>query len=62
MLSTRMACPDQPLRRRFVTLVGRPHVLPYDAATPVVVYAPNDVELRWRIWRPEQRLQQARPF
>ncbi|MFM8524976.1 MAG: ecotin family protein [Cyanobacteriota bacterium] len=62
MLSTRMACPDQTLRRRFVTLAGRPYVVPYDASRPLVVYAPQDVEVRWRIWRPERRLQPARPF
>lgn len=62
MISTRMACPEPSLRRRFVTLAGRPYVVPYDASRPLVVYAPQDVELRWRIWRPERRLQPARPF
>jgi len=62
MMSTRMACPDQSLRRRFITLANRPFVVPYDASRPVVVYTPRDVELRWRIWRPERRLQPARPF
>lgn len=62
MVSTRMACPDQPLRRRFISLAGRPYVVPYDPLRSVVVYAPKDVILRWRIWRPERHLQPARPF
>lgn len=62
MISTRMACPGQPLRRRFVSLVGRPHVVAYDASRPLVVYAPKEVLLRWRIWRPDRVLQPARPF
>lgn len=62
MISTRMACPDQAMQRRFISLQGRPHVLPYDASRPVVVYAPRDALVRWRIWRPERFLQLARPF
>jgi ecotin len=62
MSSTRMACPDPSRRRRFVTLSGRPYVVPYDADRPLVVYAPKDAVLRWRIWRPDRSLQLARPF
>lgn len=62
MRSTRMACPDPSRRRRFVTLSGRPYVVPYDADRPLVVYAPKDAVLRWRIWRPDRSLQPARPF
>ena len=62
MVSTRMACPDPTLRERFVTLARRPFLVPYNASQPLVVYTPRDGELRWRIWRPERRLQQARPF
>jgi ecotin len=62
MISTRMACPDRRRQRRFVALQGRPHVLPYDASRPLVVYAPRDALVRWRIWRPERSLQPARPF
>lgn len=62
MISTRMACPDQLLQRRFVSLQGRPHVVPYDASRPLVIYAPRDAVVRWRIWRPERSLQLARPF
>lgn len=62
MISTRMACPSQLPQRRFVSLQGRPHVVPYDASRPLVIYAPKEALVRWRIWRPERVLQPARSF
>lgn len=61
--STRMACPPgEPKRRVFVTMGTKPFVVPYNASLPIVVYAPQDLEVRWRLWkasreqRPAQRL------
>ena len=61
--STRMACPPgQPKRRVFVPMGAKPFVVPYNASLPIVVYAPQDLEVRWRLWkaareqRPAQRL------
>ena len=54
-----------PLSGRFdwITLSPKRHRPPRpDPLRPVVVYAPKDVILRWRIWRPERHLQPARPF
>lgn len=63
MASTRMACPPgEPKRRAFVPMGGKPFVLPYNVSQPIVVYAPQDLEVRWRLWkaareqRPAQRL------
>jgi ecotin len=63
MASTRMACPPgAPRRRAFVPMGGKPFVVPYNASLPIVVYAPRDLEVRWRLWkaerdqRPAQRL------
>jgi ecotin len=54
MLSTRMACPpDQPKRQKFVTLGGDPFLVPFNPRLPIVVYAPQDLEVRWRLWRAE---------
>jgi ecotin len=56
LASTRMACPpEQPRRRAFVPMAGKPFVLPYDSTRPIVLYAPKDLELRWRLWRAERR-------
>lgn len=56
LASTRMACPpDQPKRRAFVPMGGKPFVVPYNSSAPIVLIAPKDLELRWRLWRAERR-------
>lgn len=63
MASTRMACPPGEAKRKvFVPMGGKPFVVPYNVSQPIVVYAPKDLEVRWRLWkaareqRPAQRL------
>lgn len=61
LASTRMACPPgEPKRRAFVPMGGKPFVVPYDASRPIVLYAPKDLELRWRLWKAERRQWPAR--
>jgi len=56
LASTRMACPpEQPRRRAFVAMGGKPFVVPYAGGSPIVLIAPKDLELRWRLWRAERR-------
>ncbi|MFM7674185.1 MAG: ecotin family protein [Synechococcus sp.] len=64
VLSTRMACPPEPPPRQgFVPLGGgKPFVVPYNASRPIVIYAPQDLEVRWRLWKAEKRQQPAQPF
>ena len=58
--STRMACPPgQPLRRQFVALGGQPTVVRYNASLPIVVYAPRDLQVRWRLWKAKNAQQRA---
>lgn len=42
--------PDAPKVSRFITLGGEPQLLRYNSRLPVVVYVPEDVEVRNRIW------------
>jgi ecotin len=59
-IATRMACPpDQPPQRAFVPLAGEPFLVPYNASLPIVIYAPRDLQVRWRVWKPESRQQNA---
>ncbi|MEB3354663.1 MAG: ecotin family protein [Cyanobacteriota bacterium] len=59
--STRMACPpEQGPRQAFVALGSQPTVVPYNASLPIVIDAPADLQVRWRIWRAETRQQPAR--
>ncbi|MFY7696500.1 MAG: ecotin family protein [Cyanobium sp.] len=62
VVSTRMACPDQARRKEFVRLAGSPTLVPVNARLPIVVVAPADLEVRWRLWRAEPRQRPARPF
>ena len=49
-MSTMMACPDGKSKKAFVPVVGDGFMLRYNSKLPVVVYAPSDVEVRYRIW------------
>lgn len=58
MAGTLMAVdPDAPKVARFVTLHGDPFLIRYNSRLPVVVYVPEGVEVRYRIWQagPEVR-------
>jgi ecotin len=52
MAGTLMAVsPDTPKVDRFITLGGEPSLLRYNSRLPLVVYVPDGVEVRHRIWR-----------
>lgn len=54
MAGTQMAVdPNAPKVNRFITLGGEPYLIRYNSRLPVVVYAPEGVEVRYRIWRAE---------
>jgi len=60
MASTRMACPPgQPRRQAFVTMAGKPYVVPYEVSHPIVIYAPAAVQVRWRLWKAERQSRDA---
>ncbi len=51
MAGTRMAVDsDAPKVDRFITLGGEPYLIRYNSRLQVVVYAPEGVEVRYRIW------------
>lgn len=51
MAGTLMAIdPDAPKTARFITLGGDPYLLRYNSRLPIVVYVPEGVEVRYRIW------------
>jgi ecotin len=58
LAGTRIAVdPTAPKVNRFITLGGEPFLIRYNSRLPVVVYAPEGVEVRYRIWSaaPEAR-------
>ena len=48
--STMMACPTPARSRQFVRGADEPLVR-YNSRAPLVIFAPSDVEVRYRIWR-----------
>ena len=51
MAGTMMAVdPHAPKVNRFIALGGEPYLISYNSRLPVVVYAPEGVEIRYRIW------------
>ena len=51
MAGTRMAVdPNAPKVSRFITLGGDPYIIRYNSRLPIVVYVPEGVEVRYRIW------------
>lgn len=45
--------PNAPKVKRFITLGGEPKLLRYNSKLPLVVYVPEGVEVRIRMWRAE---------
>ncbi len=51
MAGTRMAVdPNAPKVARFITIGGDPFIIRYNSRLPIVVYVPEGVEVRYRIW------------
>ncbi|MGB6223384.1 ecotin [Haloferula sp.] len=52
MAGTLMAAPPEaPKVERFIAIGGDPYLIRYNSKLPVVVYAPQGVEVRYRLWR-----------
>ena len=52
MAGTRMGVPPgTPNKARFVTLGGEPYLVRYNSKLPLVIYAPEDCEVRYRLWK-----------
>jgi ecotin len=51
MAGTLMAVdPLAPKVARFVTLGGEPYLILYNSRLPIVIYVPDGVEVRYRVW------------
>jgi len=60
MAGTLMAVdPNEPKVERFITIGVEPEFLGYNSRLPLVIYVPNGVEVRYRIWRAEEKIQTA---
>lgn len=61
MAGTLMAPPPGAKQvERFVTLAGEPQLLRYNSRLPLVVYVPEGVEVRYRVWRADAKTSVAK--
>lgn len=59
-VSTMMACPDGKKEEKFVTAyLGENSLLRYNSKLPIVVYTPDTVEVKYRIWKAEEKIENA---
>jgi len=57
MAGTAMAVnPNAPKADRFITLGGEPYIIRYNSRMPIVIYVPESVEVRYRIWTTYEEL------
>ena len=59
-VSTMMACPDGKKEQKFVTAyLSDAGMVRYNSKLPIVVYTPANVEVKYRIWKAEDKVQDA---
>ncbi len=59
-VSTMMACPDGKKEKKFITAyLGEDGMLRYNSKLPIVVYTPENVEVKYRIWKADENVQNA---
>lgn len=59
-VSTMMACPDGKKEKKFVTAyLGHNSLLRYNSKLPIVVYTPENVEVKYRVWKADENVGQA---
>lgn len=51
--------PNEPKVNRFVALGGEPLLIRYNSRLPVVIYAPEGVEIRYRVWSADPKTKVA---
>ena len=51
--------PKIPKKERFITLDGESKLIRYNSRLPLVVYVPKGVEVRYRIWKTDEKTLQA---
>jgi ecotin len=55
-----MACPEGKKRAKFVTAsLGEHRLLRYNSKLPIVVYTPENIEVKYRIWQADEKVGNA---
>jgi ecotin len=59
MVQTRKACPEGSRHEAFVPVRGEGFMLRYNSRLPVVIYAKDGFEIRYRVWTPSAETRHA---
>ena len=58
-ITTMMACPEGAEKEAFVAAHGESFTVGYNSKLTIVVFAPENIEVRYRIWTGSKQLQSA---
>lgn len=58
-ISTKMACPEVSDKSQFVTIKTNLDLVPYNSNLPVVVYAPSEFQVKYRVWKLDGKVSSA---
>ncbi|MBP6563702.1 MAG: serine protease inhibitor ecotin [Neisseriaceae bacterium] len=58
--STMMACPNQEKKDQFVPIAQANTLIRYNSKLPIVVYAPADVDVQYRVWTAPAKYETAK--
>lgn len=59
-MSTMMACPDGKKEKKFITAgLGDNGMIRYNSKLPIVIYTPDNVDVKYRIWKAEETVNNA---
>ena len=59
-VSTMMACPDGKKTEKFVTAyLGDQSMLRYNSKLPIVVYTPENIDVKYRLWKADEKVENA---
>ena len=60
-VSTMMACPEDKKQKKFVTAnLGANGMLTYNSKLPVVIYTPDNIEVKYRLWKADDEISAAK--
>ncbi|WP_444918686.1 ecotin family protein [Microbulbifer sp. JMSA003] len=57
---TQKVCAQGSESRRFITVRGDGLMLPYSSKLPMVIYLPQGVQLKYRVWRADKNFSEAK--
>ncbi len=58
-MTTMMACPDNKKTNSFVTINNIGELRRYNSRLPIVVYAPTEIRVKYRIWNASSKISEA---